>query len=149
MQIVSQTVPQTGAPDHGGNLWSRCKQRWARIYADAQLREELRYELRCLEEAGELDGALAQLGLARAAVPELLRLYPGTIRRYAEMAKRVGARTPSPRSGLMALAGARRRCLFCSESRRCDQWLGTGAARGYEEFCPNADALETMRKHAW
>jgi hypothetical protein len=116
--------------------------------ADARMREELRYELRCLDEAGELDGALAQIGLSRAAIPELLRRYPGSIRRYGAMAERVGVLPSSPRAGLVALVGARRRCLFCGESRRCNRWIESGARRGNEAFCPNAGAFDAMKKRA-
>lgn len=147
MEIVSETLPRAGAP-RGGGLWRRWKQRWARMRADARLREELRYELRCLDEAGELDGALAQIGLSRAAIPELLRRYPGSVRRYAAMAERVGVRPPSPRAGLVALVGSRRRCLFCGASRHCDHWLESDARRGYQEFCPNAGTFDELKKRA-
>ena len=147
MQTLSESLPRTGST-HRAGLWRRLKQRLARMRADARMREELRYELRCLAEAGELDGALAQIGLSRAAIPELLRRYPGSVRRYGAMAERVGVRPPSPRAGLVALMGARRRCLFCGESGRCDRWLESGARRGNEEFCPNAGTFAAMKKRA-
>jgi hypothetical protein len=146
MQIVSETLPRTAAPRDTGGLWTRWKQRWTRMRADARMREELRYELRCLDQAGELDGALAQIGLSRAAIPELVRRYPGSVRRYGAMADRVGVRPSSPRAGLVALVGSRRRCLFCGESGRCDRWLESGARRGNAEFCPNAGTFEAMKK---
>lgn len=146
MQIVSESLPQTATPRGAGGLWSTWKQRWAHRRADARLREELRHELRCLDEAGELDGALAEIGLSRAAIPELLQRYPGSVRRYGAMTGRLGVRPPSPRAGLVALVGSRRRCLFCSESGRCDRWLESDARRGNEEFCPNADTFEAMKK---
>ena len=145
MQTLSESLPRTG-PLHRAGLWGRFKQRLARARADARLREDLRYELRCLEQAGELDGALANIGLSRAAIPELLRRYPGSVRRYAAMARRIGVRPPSPRAGLVALIGSRRRCVFCGESRRCDRWLGADARQGYREFCPNADTFDGMKQ---
>lgn len=145
MDIVSEAMPRTGAPQRAGGLWSRWKQRWSRRRADARLREDLRYEFRCLDEAGELDGVLANLGFSRAAIPELLRSYPGSVRRHATMARRLGVRPSSPRAGLVALMGSRRRCLFCRESRRCEQWLASGARDGHRDFCPNADAFERMK----
>jgi hypothetical protein len=148
MQIVSETLPRAAAPQGTGGLWTRSKQRWARMRTDARMRDDLRYELRCLDEAGELDGALAQIGLSRAAIPELLRRYPGSIRRYGAMAERVGVLPSSPRAGLVALVGARRRCLFCGESRRCNRWIESGARRGNEEFCPNAGTFDAMKKRA-
>lgn len=144
MQSFSNTLPRS-APPRAGGLWDRLKQRWARMRADARLREELRYELRCLDEAGELDGALEQIGLSRAAIPELLRRYPGSVRRYGAMAARIGARPPSPRAGLVALVGSRRRCLFCSETARCDRWLESDARRGNEAFCPNAESFNALK----
>lgn len=147
MQTVSDNLPRT-VPQRTGGLWERWKQRWARMRADARLREELRYELRCLDQAGELDGALEQIGLSRAAIPELLRRYPGSVRRYGAMAARLGARPPSPRAGLVALMGSRRRCLFCGETSRCDHWLASDARRGNEIFCPNAEAFDAMKKRA-
>lgn len=146
MQTAGETMPRTGALQRAGGLWGRWKQRWARMRAEARLRDELRYELRCLDQAGELDGALAQIGLSRAAIPELLRRYPGSVRRHAAMARRVGVRPPSPRAGVVALIGSRRRCLFCREGRRCDRWLVSGALRGYREFCPNADTFDGMKR---
>jgi len=145
MQTLSESLPRTG-PLHRAGLWGRLKQRLASVRADARLRDELRYELRCLDEAGELDGALAQIGLSRAAIPELLRRYPGSVRRYGAMAGRLGVRSPSPRAGLVALMGSRRRCLFCGDSGRCDRWLESGARRGNEEFCPNAGTFAAMKK---
>ncbi len=46
MQIASESLPRTAAQPNTGGLWSRWKQRWARMRADARLREELRHELR-------------------------------------------------------------------------------------------------------
>jgi hypothetical protein len=146
MQIVSETMARSAAAARAPRFWERWRQRFARARTDARLRAELRYELRCLDEAGELDGALANLGLSRAAIPELLRRYPGSVRRHAMMARRVGARPPSPRAGLVALMGSRRRCLFCGESRRCERWLEAGEREGYRDFCPNAGAFEHMKK---
>ena len=145
MQTLGESLPRTG-PLRRAGLWGRFKQRLARARADARLREELRYELRCLEQAGELDGALANIGLARAAIPELLRRYPGSVRRYGAMARRIGVRPPSPRAGLVALIGSRRRCLFCGESGRCDRWLEADTRTGYRAFCPNADTFDGMKQ---
>lgn len=146
MQIVSDSL--SAPPARAGSLWGRWKRRWAAMRADARLREELRYELRCLDEAGELDGALAQIGLSRAAIPELVRRYPGSVRRYGAMAARIGVRPPSPRAGLVALIGSRRRCLFCGETNHCDRWLASDARRGYQDFCPNAETFDAMKKRA-
>ena len=149
MDSYSQALPRTGTFHRVAAHWDQVKQRFATARADARLRAELKYELRCLDEAGELDGALANIGLARAAIPVLLRQYPGSVRRYATMARRVGIsaqRLPSFHAGLAALFGPRRRCLFCTESRRCERWLASGAREGTRAFCPNADAFERMKR---
>ncbi|HEY7611193.1 MAG TPA: DUF6455 family protein [Alphaproteobacteria bacterium] len=149
MNTCSQALPRTGVFHRLAVAWDQVKRRFATARSDARLRAELKYELRCLDEAGELDGSLANLGLSRAAIPVLLRQYPGSVRRYAAMARHLGVaaeRPPSLRAGLAALFGPRRRCLFCTESRRCERWLATGARDGYRAFCPNADAFERIMR---
>ncbi len=132
-------------------LWDGVKRRVAIARIDARLRGELKYELKCLDEAGELDGAMANIGLSRAAIPTLLKQYPGCVRRFTTMGRRLGIggnRPLSLKGGLAALFGQRRRCLFCAERQRCERWLASGATEGYREFCPNASSFERMQKRA-
>lgn len=149
MNTYSQALPRTGTIHRLAAIWNRWKKRLATSRDDARLRADLDHELRCLEQAGELDGSLANLGLARPAIPALLQRYPGSARRYAAMTRRVGIgaeRASSARTGFTALFGPRRRCLFCSESRRCERWLASGAREGYRAFCPNADVFDRMKR---
>lgn len=151
MQTLSESLPRTGLFQRVAALWEQWKRRIATARADARLRDDLAYELSCLDRAGELDGTLANLGYSRAAIPVLLRHYPGSIRRYAAMARHAGVGiepAPTARAGLAALFGPRRRCLFCTESRRCERWLAGGNNAGYEAFCPNANAFERMKRRA-
>jgi hypothetical protein len=151
MESQSQALPHTGPRQRIAALWDDVKRRVAIARIDARLRGELKYELKCLDEAGELDGALANIGLSRDAIPTLVKRYPGCVRRFTTMGRRLGIgrdRPPSLRGGLAALFGQRRRCLFCTESQRCERWLASGATEGYREFCPNASSFERMQKRA-
>ena len=151
MNSVSQALPRPGILHRLAGAWDQFKRRRAAARIDSRLRADLAYELGCLDQAGELDGALANLGYSRAAIPVLLRHYPGSVRRYAAMARRTGVGiepTSTARAGLAALFGPRRRCLFCAEGRRCERWLAAGDSDGYRAFCPNANAFERMKKLA-
>jgi hypothetical protein len=44
------------------------------------------------------------------------------------------------------LAHAVRRCVFCPSIEECDHWLAANAQDGLEDFCPNADLLQAMRR---
>lgn len=151
MESLSQALPRRG-PFHGiAALYKDLKRRVSIVRVDARLRGELKYELQCLDEVGELDGALANIGLSRTAIPALLKHYPGCVRRFTTMGRRLGVgsdRPPSLKGGLAALFGQRRRCLFCTERQRCERWLASGATEGYREFCPNASSFERMQKRA-
>jgi hypothetical protein len=151
MQTLSESLPRAGLVHRVAALWEQWKQRLATARKDARLRADLAYELQCLDQAGELDGALDNFGLSRAAIPVLLRHYPGSVRRYAAMAQRVGVGSeppPNARAGLAALFGPRRRCLFCTESRRCERWLAGGNGADYGAFCPNANAFDRMKRRS-
>jgi hypothetical protein len=122
--------------------WSQGKQRWADMRIDAHRRDELAYEIACLERAGELDGALSNFGLGRGAVPFLLRRYPGAVRRHAASCQRLRIANRSQNaSGLGALNGAQLRCLLCPSARRCEKWL-RGSDDDLRAFCPNRSAFE-------
>jgi hypothetical protein len=148
METRDQAMPPAGTWDGLISLFDRGRRWLARVRADAQVRADLEYEIRCLDHAGVLDGALQNLGLARAGVPVLLRNYPGAIRRYAAMTQRLGLAGERPLSlqaGLAGMSGLRRRCLFCAESRRCERWLSEGNGGGYRNFCPNARVFDRLR----
>lgn len=151
MQAMSHVLPPTGFGARVAAMLVLWRRRLFHMPEDARVRAQLKYELECLDHAGELDGALNHIGLSRGAIPVLLRNYPGSIRRYAAMMRRLGIasdRSPSPETGLAAMTGTLRRCLFCSQSRRCEQWFGRGGADYPPGFCPNASAFERMRRRA-
>ncbi len=125
------------------NAWAKWKQRWADLRIDALRRNELAYEIACLEQAGELEGVLNNIGLGPGAVPYLLKRHPGAIRRHAALCKRL--RIPGadarPSSSLGALRGAQLRCVLCPSARRCEQWL-RATDKGVPPFCPSRAAFE-------
>lgn len=151
METLTQALPRRRPVHWMTALWGDMRRRVAIARIDARLRDELRYELKCLDEAGELDGALANVGLSRAAIPSLLKNYPGCMRRFTAMTRRLGVgadRPPSLKGGLAALFGQRLRCLYCAERRTCERWLASDATEGNRDFCPNANSFERMKKRA-
>jgi hypothetical protein len=60
--------------------------------------------------------------------------------RLAEMLRRQGTASEEAFNvaGYQA-AVAVRRCMMCAHKAQCDEW--SGAKRGMEEFCPNADFI--------
>jgi hypothetical protein len=149
MAIAAQAAPFQGSWQRVRALLGSLKQRIATARDDARVRADLEYELACLDRMGELDGVLDNLGLSRAAIPMLVRQYPGAMRRYLAMTRRLGiGAQPAPnlRAGIDALFGPRLRCLLCSKTRPCDAWLRSGTGAEYRGFCPNAPVFERMRK---
>jgi hypothetical protein len=60
--------------------------------------------------------------------------------RIFQVLRRHGAGTDQPfATGRHDAVLAVRRCTFCSYKAECDQWLASGAKRGLEDFCPNAE----------
>jgi len=149
MDILAQAVRTASPWRRGRAMWGELKHRLATAREDARVRGDLEYELACLDQAGELDGVLEGIGLSRAALPIVIKNYPGSMRRFLGMTRRlrIGAQpAPTLRVGIDALFGPRRRCLFCAESRRCESWLRTGRGESYGAFCPNAPVFDRMRK---
>lgn len=69
-------------------------------------------------------------------------------RRLDEMIERleINPASAARRSGGLALAQARSRCLMCTEPHLCRFWLDqAGGLPATPEFCPNADFLESCR----
>lgn len=62
--------------------------------------------------------------------------------RLEQMLRRHGA-PPEKALGMggYQAAIATRRCAFCADKAACDQWFASGAKRGVEAFCPNADFI--------
>jgi hypothetical protein len=124
--------------------WDKIKRFMADLHLARQRRADLAHEFACLDRAGELDGALATIGLSRGAIPALLDRYSGAVRRHAAMRARLGL-DPAPVHSLLgadASSASLRRCIFCAETRRCEQWVHGRAGVGYRSFCPNAGRFD-------
>ena len=66
------------------------------------------------------------------------------------MLRRQGADLPDP---ITQTAGydysvAVRRCLNCGVSASCAKWLEEDKQDGFEEFCPNADYIGSLKESA-
>jgi hypothetical protein len=59
--------------------------------------------------------------------------------RLAEMLRRQGTAEQALDVGGYEAAVAVRRCMMCAHKAQCDEW--SGAKRGMEKFCPNADFI--------
>jgi len=59
--------------------------------------------------------------------------------RLAEMLRRQGTPERALDVGGYQAAIAVRRCMMCAHKAQCDEW--SGAKRGMESFCPNADFI--------
>ena len=59
--------------------------------------------------------------------------------RLAEMLRRQGTAEEALNVGGYQAAIAVRRCMMCAQKAQCDEW--SGAKRGMESFCPNADFI--------
>lgn len=51
-------------------------------------------------------------------------------------------------SGSNDFALAVRQCLNCSRAAQCRAWLYSGAADGYQSFCPNAGFVQRIKRLA-
>ena len=128
------------------DAWLR---RMARARIERLLRNDLANEIACLQQAGELDGVLANHGLSPAAVQYLLKKYPAALYRHDAMRRRIGVspRHFVPRMGLSALDRSRSRCLYCPAAKRCQRWLDDRKS-GHAPFCPNSETFERLRSQA-
>ena len=43
-------------------------------------------------------------------------------------------------------AVAVKQCVECQEAAQCRAWLASGAAAGYESFCPNAGFVQRIKR---
>ncbi len=119
----------------------------ARIRAALQAmrdRHRLRRELEVLDSEGDLDRILADAQLSRGDIEPLLENYPASAHRLDDMAARLNVadalhRDPATERDMQHL------CSVCQEMGRCRRWLDSGATEGFQEFCPNAAALEALR----
>jgi uncharacterized protein YjiS (DUF1127 family) len=93
---------------------------------DWRERDMIERELGELGAHGELDRVLADVGLARADIPALIKNGPAAARQLGEMMERIG------------IGAAHRSSLI--------RMLASGASDdGFHSFCPSADMLEQAR----
>jgi uncharacterized protein YjiS (DUF1127 family) len=110
----------------------------------------LRREMAELEQRGELDRTLSDAGLSQSDVPRLMQAHPQTPQQLAQMMRRLGlerARLPQDAGTAAELRAMEWRCAGCGEWRHCRAWLAEGSeAENYHRFCPNAAALDELRR---
>jgi len=116
----------------------------AGAFENARARSALRSEFDRLDQAGELDHVLNDIGLSRYELPTLYRNHAGSARRLADMLKRLRIEV-SPRAQNGAeMRAIQRTCLLCAVSGRCDRWLKSETGEDPHEFCPNGLAFDQM-----
>lgn len=136
---------QEPAAPHPGQGLAAHLVTWAiSAIGEISARHRLRRELEALA-GDELDRVLADAGLSRGDVEAMLANYPTSERLLGEMAQRLGIADRLEKHRLTE-RDMLRLCTVCKEQGRCKHWLASGATEGYEDFCPNADALATMQR---
>ncbi len=61
--------------------------------------------------------------------------------------RRMGVSPDATARSNPAVRHAIRRCVICPSLEECEHWLASGKTDGIKEFCPNASAIEGLRKH--
>ena len=114
------------------------------VVKDARERRRLRRELLDLD-ADTLDRTLAELRLQRGEVDAMIANHPASGHLLDDVAARLDVAgklhaDPATERDMWRL------CSVCSAQGRCKHWLASGATEGYDEFCPNADRLDALRR---
>jgi len=116
-----------------------------RAIADVRSRAALRGELSRLEEAGELDFVLSDLGVSRAELPALAQNHPGASRRLAGMLHRLGIRVLPEAATGPEMRSIERTCLLCGAVGQCERWLRSARPTSLaRNFCPNSPAFDAL-----
>lgn len=119
--------------------------RLGRAIAEARSRAALRGELSRLEEAGELDLVLSDLGVSRSEVPALAQNHPGASRRLAGMLHRLGIRVVPEGRASADMRAIERTCLLCGATGQCERWLRSSRPTSLaRNFCPNSPAFDAL-----
>lgn len=103
-------------------------------------RRQLQRELAQLAAMGSLDGALADLGLARSQIGLLMAGCGGSSEPLDQIFARLGidaAKLPVESLREMTLI-----CTACPDTRRCRKWLSASEEMEFPAFCPNATQLD-------
>jgi hypothetical protein len=114
-----------------------------RFLDDAAMRRQLREELAGL--GADLDRVLAEIGITRDEMEDLIENAPRSRLLLQAMLKRLGL---EKRMVLLAPELARsieRRCATCGSQKVCGEWIAQGApGDGYRRFCPNAETFDAL-----
>ena len=146
MKCSTESLP--GAPSKGqAGILTKCREALRRSFADSRERWRLRRELDSLEQRGELDAVLTDLGVNRGSLSQMIAGSGRSPRLLAAMIERLGLDRAVLRHSRY-IREIERNCAVCSEHRRCQAWLDSGAREGSSAFCPNA-GLFAAAKAQW
>ena len=111
--------------------------RWAASFVAGAL---LRRDLTALEAAGCLDATLADIGLARAQMGQLVREHRRSGRLLWAMLEKLGIEPEQvPLAAMREMAWT---CTSCTDKRRCREWLAENEQTEFRAFCSNAAFLD-------
>jgi transcriptional regulator with XRE-family HTH domain len=96
---------------------------------------------------GELDRIAREFGMTPADLDRLVRQGSHSADELPKMLEALGIDEAAIRRAEPALLRDMERvCSFCQHKRQCHHELAVGtAAANYEEYCGNADAIDTLR----
>ena len=105
-----------------------------RLVSDWRRRSAFRQEIAQLDNSGNLDAILDDLGLSRWEVDKVARGYPEADRLLPNMANRRGIDLGKLDSH--TVFELRHICALCDSHRACRRFLA-GGGHGEASFCPN------------
>lgn len=112
---------------------SRYLHKAAQAVAVWRERAELERELMSLDDAG-----LADLGLARGQIRNLVSAHPAAAMQLDDMLERLGLSKKGGPVDHLLRDDLYRTCVMCTERARCRDWLASPRRdEGYRAFCPN------------
>ncbi|HZS83848.1 MAG TPA: DUF6455 family protein [Stellaceae bacterium] len=134
-----------------GNSLCGTMLRWVRRaqdrIADAWARDALRYELEQCELSGDIDIILADAGLTRSDIGQLIKGHPEATRLFRGMSERLDVAAEC-RKDPHIQREMERACALCTNHKSCRRWLRYGGREGYHAFCPNAPLLDLLRRRS-
>ena len=143
--MTCQTNSPSNAPSSGrAGVISKCREALRRAIADSREKWKLRRELADLDRQGQLDAVLADLEIDRGSLSQMIARSARSPRLLAAMLERVGIDREALRHSRY-VRDIERNCAVCSEHRRCQAWLDSGAHEGSSAFCPNAAQFAALK----
>ena len=137
--------PAASAPSQNNTMGRTAARAFLAAIDAIRERHRMRHELDVLAEDGDLDRVLAEAQLTRADIEPMIANLPASGHLLADMAARLRVEDELHHDRLAERVMGRV-CTVCNEQRRCRHWLASGATQGYTDFCPNAEALDEMRR---